>query len=391
MLAALNLGALSAQQPRTWTDRQGRTLEATYLGQDGENVHVRRTTGGEVRIPKETLSEADLAWVGAVADLPAGTGGRFNDVTLPVDSWRPLPGGLKLGGLHYSETLETDHFIFAGEARLRSNILAAHADAAERLWHDMVADYPGLAAAFKERKMVILLLDGNEQADRLSAWLRSHTREHPDATYSAGLRTNYIPSITFGREFAAEHGFTAVSRMFRVDTTKTEHLRRTWGERIHFVSSDILRHWLGAPNRTDGSTFALVRFCMSYYREGSICGKIESIVVFGSSAPVEGFSNGKNWPGATKKLIKDGAAPDIVEFLKISPSEAQPRDLGFGYGLMRFIHDDPTRLAGFNKMLGTIAESGNSPTPQQFAEALGFASPDALNIEWLAYMNSDAF
>lgn len=51
-----------APETRTWTDTQGRTIEAAFVKADEKTVTVLRD-GKEVAIPLASLSGTDLAWI----------------------------------------------------------------------------------------------------------------------------------------------------------------------------------------------------------------------------------------------------------------------------------------------------------------------------------------
>lgn len=387
-------GGLSslAQDSRTWTDTKGRTLEGTLVKQNDSTVWVQRDNGTRVAIPKETLSEDDQKHLKQAATARASLKGeRFDTSRIDPSAWKPRPTGLRFGKLVYPATLESPHFIVGGEAKIRPALLASYAEAAERLWTDIAADYPGLAEAFKGKKMPIILVDGKDQAKTFATWHQDHAQASRKVAYSYRLLSGTIVPFSLDEEFADEAGLTGVGRLFRLDAKKADHNRVTWPERIHFLSEDILRQWIGSPDTNNGASFSIMKLVFSYHREEIICGKIESEVSFGGGSDVEGFRNGRNWSGATKKLLKKGATPDIEEFLEIPAPKAQPRDLGVGHGLMHFIQAEPDRLTGFGKLLAEIAESDDSPDGEALAGALGFDSTDELNAAWLEYMESDAY
>jgi hypothetical protein len=394
-IALLTLGCLSAQEARTWTDIKGRKLEGAFVKQDDATVWVRKGDGKEVAIPKASLSEDDrkhltTATPAAPGKSTASTGARFNTARIDVAAWKPRPEGFQIGTQLYPIMIESEHFIFAGGAKARPAVLTAYAEAVERLWIDMATDLPGLAAAFEGKKMPVLLLDGEKEAKSFAKWHEEHADASPNVSPSYNLSRYVIVAFHLDKDLAKEKGLTTLGRVYRLDSKKAEHTRKTWPARIHFFAEDILRQLTGDPDNNGKYSVASLRLAHSYHREEQICGKIESEVSFGGAA-LEGFRNGRNWAGATKKLLKDGIQPDIASFLETRNSEVEPRDLGFGLGLMHFIHADPARIEGFAKILETAAKDDKAPDPETFAKGLGFDSPEALNKAWRDYMVSDAF
>ncbi|WP_367870155.1 SHD1 domain-containing protein [Luteolibacter sp. Populi] len=402
IFAALTLAA-SAQEARTWTDTKGRKLEGAFLRQDEATVWVKRGDGKEIAIPKKTLSPDDLKHLESAAPVPAdanaggapataGTGGRFNDAPIDPTTFQARAGGLKLDILNYTSTLETDHYIIAGTPKIRPATLSVYAEVAERLWVDLAADFPDLAEAYKGGlKMALLIFNDEKEHAVFASWHEKHAEASSSVSPIFNMTRSTISGWRFDKKFADEAKIATRGRAFRMDGKGYQHNKKTWPQRIHFLSSDILNHWVGNATRTDGQSLSMVAFCLAFHREQLICGRIETEVSFGGGSEVEGFKNGRNWAGATKKLLKAGATPDIKSFLEGEASEANPRDLGMGLGLMQFIRTDPARQKSFSKMLQEASSSKESPDGAAFAKAIGFASAEELNKAWLDYMLTDAF
>lgn len=397
--------SLSAQESRTWTNTKGQTIEGSFVKQDATTVWIKKPDGKEISIPKKSLSAEDLKHLETAAPAPAAGGGgaatgggaapgaRFASIKFDPAQWKPRDGGFKLDTMLFPSNLETEHFIIGGSTKIRPAIVTAYADAAERLWADIAADFPDFPDSFKGGvKFPIILLNDEKEHKMLAAWHEKHAADSPTVSPMFGMERYTICSVRLDKKFGEENKLSTYGLAFRMDGKGYQHTKPTWPERIHFVSGNLFDHWLGRPKGNGKFSLSLVAFSLAYHREQMICGHIESQVSFGSgSSEVEGFKNGRNWPGATKKLLKGGASPDIKSFLETEASEAQPRDLGFGLGLMQFILKDPTRREGLNKILHEAATSEKSPDDAGFAKGLGFDSPGALNVAWKEYMLSDAF
>ena len=382
------------QESRTWTDLKGRKLEGTFVKQDETSVWVRRPDGKELTILKKTLSKDDLEHLeeAPVSTTPAAAkGGRFDSVAIDPAAWKARPGGFKLQSLVYPTNLETEHFIIGASPKTRPAVLLAYAEAAERVWADIAADFPQIADAFDGRRLPLLLTEGESEAKKVASWNLKHAQDSRTVSPNYNLDTYIIAGFSLDEDFAEEAGLTSYGRMFRLDSKTAEHMRKTWPQRVHFLTEDILRQMVGSAKNNGDYSLSMVRLSLCYHREELVCGKIESEVSFGGGSEVEGFKNGRNWAGATKKLLTAGANPDIKSFLESSAQKAQPRDLGFGLGLMHFIQADPARLDGFGKLLAAAGEEEECPDPEAFAKGLGFESPAELNAAWRDYMLSDAF
>lgn len=76
-LTILALAVPLPAAPRTWTDRDGRTVQAELVRTDAASVVIRRADGREFTLPRERLSAADLAFLD---QLPAGSPSGSADV-----------------------------------------------------------------------------------------------------------------------------------------------------------------------------------------------------------------------------------------------------------------------------------------------------------------------
>ena len=348
-----------------------------------------RKGAGTVQIPKKTLSEADQKHLETLTNLP-GQGERFDTRTLGASSWKARPGGFEFDKLRYLSAYESDHFIVLADSKVREKILASYAEAAERLWVDMATDLPMLKDSFKGRKMLIVLADGEEDAKIFESWHKGHAeRTNLSGFFRVGTYT--IVTFRLDSDLADKAGLASSGRLFRTDVKKAQNIRLKWQQRIHFLASEILSVALRPTRNHDGYTLSMLGLSHSFHRESIICGAIETAVSFGGGDGIEGFSNGRNWASPTRKLLSKGARPSIESYLKKQGSDAAPRDLGFGHGLMCFIHHNPIRLAGFNKVLETAVSDEKVPTAESFAKGLGYDSPAALDAAWLKFMQSDEF
>lgn len=409
---SLSLTPADAETARSWTDTKGRSVSAVFVRQDADTVWIKRADGREVSIVKNTLSDADQIYLASLPAGPpaaAGAGGKpapaapsagagdFATAKVDPASFKPIAGGFSLDSITLNNSYQSEHFIVAATEKVKAPVILAYLDAAERLWSDLLKDVPSFAQGFDGGKFLIALADGDEEAKILDSW---HSRYASTASQGSSYLRHYdmtrgnIISFKLEKDFAAKRGVAPTARMYRTDTKGADNLKRVWPQRIHFLCEDLIRQAQGGSQTLDNEDYNLALFdlCFSYQREFSICGKIETEVHYSTTgADVEGFKNGKGWAVATKKLIKNGMKPDIEAFLKVEVPEAAPRDLGIGYGLVQWMRKDPKLRPGLDKLFADALEKHRTPDPKQFAETLGFDSPDALNAAWLKYLESDAF
>lgn len=404
-VVALPFSPAYAEAVRNWTDTKGRTVSAVFVRQDADNVWIKRADGREVQVPKNTLSDADQVYL---ATVPAGAppaGGTtpaagaatrsglqdFNTVKVDPTSFKPRSGGLALDGFSLPNTLETDHFLVAASDKTKPAVISMYAEAAERTYLDLVAGLPSIGAAYEGRKKVIILFENETEGALMESW-HSHyaSGNKRSLSHDSQMSERNVGYLDLSADDAEKLGFCPQVRTFRLNSKTAESMKKNWGKRIHFLTSDLLNWGLGNPYGSDGYSFSIVLLCYAYEREFALGGKIETEVIM-SGAEVEGFKNGKAWAAATKKLLKNGGKPDIDAFLRTLDSKAAPRDLGFGFGLMQFIRKDPARLAGLDKSMESLKKKRIFSDPKEFIANLGYESPEALNAAWLKYLESDAF
>ena len=240
--------------------------------------------------------------------------------------------------------------------------------------------------------MLVVLADDKLEAEAFANWHRKHAEKGNMFASPFRLTSYNIVSFSLNGELAGKEGLAPSGRLFRTDAKVARNTRIDWAERIHFLASELIRTVL-RPVRDNGDyTLSMLQLSYAYHREESICGGISTEVTFGGGEDIEGFSNGRNWAGSTRRIIsRGGVGPSIDDYLQKSGSDAAPRDLGFGHGLMCFIHQDPVRLGGFNKILETAVEEKKAPDAKAFAKGLGYDSPADLDAAWLEFMKSNDF
>jgi hypothetical protein len=96
-LACLGLVCATALHARTWTDTQGRTLEADFIGATPTAVSVRSPDGRTLSLPRAQLSSADLAYVDQQAGAQAPAPQRIDKPAAP-----PTPAAKETGSLDFN-------------------------------------------------------------------------------------------------------------------------------------------------------------------------------------------------------------------------------------------------------------------------------------------------
>lgn len=133
--AVLGGAALAHEGVRTWTDVDGRKVEAAYLSHDEKSVTMRLSGGQEANVPLERLSHQDMEFL---EELGKASGGEAaGEEALNWDA--PWPETIDLGGEPTIEVVEenaeerrfiyiSDHYRFTSDVRLSKQVVSTFAD-----------------------------------------------------------------------------------------------------------------------------------------------------------------------------------------------------------------------------------------------------------------------
>ena len=390
ILSLLGLSQLMAEV-RKWTSADGRIIDAEFVRQQKGAVTLKMKDGREVPVELAKLSAADQDYVKKQGPGSPPTGKRgpgFSDVILDKKLWvmRPQPETFGITAIALTQQLETPHFLITAGPKVKPAIIETYAEAGERLYAHMTRDLRGLDEKFKDRKITIWL--GADQAEMA---LIGKCLEQVGAQ-APSWEDFGITWARFPLETATQKKIIPLARGFNVGKDAADQRNVQWTERIHFIASDIISCY-GHLFTDKGRGFDFFDLCYSYYIEFDITGKIETKVSFSASPEiVEGFKNPKGWASATRRILDNTPIkPSLQRVFTLQTSQAEPIDLGAGFGLMQYIFRDPARLAALNKILENTRKTQKPPTTDEFAIAMGAANATAFEEQWIAFLESDAF
>lgn len=376
---------------RKWTNTDGRVIEAEYVRSHDKNAILKLKDGREVPVDLAKLSAADQEFVkGQGPGVPAAKkAAGFSDVVLDKKAWvmRPQPDTFGITGVALTQQLETPHFLITAGPKIKPTVMEIYAETCERLRAQMVRDLPGLETKSANR--------------RLAVWLTKDAGEHAllgQCLAQMGARggdwsDTRITGIDFPKDFAESKSILPGSRGF--DTTHEASSQRNllWPMRIHFMAATILRDYGHSATRRETRNFGMFNLSYCYFLESEITGKVETKVRFTSSmSNVEGFKNPRGWAAAVKRILDTTPLkPNLRRFMSLDPGEAEPIDVGAGFGLMQFIFKDPTRRAAINALLESARKEQTPSSAEEFAKAMGAESPEAFDVQWIEFLKSDSF
>lgn len=130
VLVFLPLPAAQGAEKRTWTSRDGRTIEAVFEGADEAGVRLRLANGTVATVPRERLSDADIAYVKSLG-APPGPGSARPPALAASKEW---PRSIDIGATPDPETVVEDaekrefiyrsgHYEFRCDAKLTSTVV----------------------------------------------------------------------------------------------------------------------------------------------------------------------------------------------------------------------------------------------------------------------------
>lgn len=386
----LSTAATLSAETRKWTNVDGRIIEADYVRSQDKSIVLKLKDGREMPVELAKLSTADQEFVKTQGPgTPAvKKGAGFSEVVLDKKAWllRPQPETYGITGVVFSQQLETPHFLITAGAKVKPELVQVYAETCERLYSHIVRDLPGLDEKFNNRKMAVWLASDREEHLLLKECLR---KIGCTATYS----DSYIASVSLSQDLIVKKWLKEGSRSFDTGWETSAQRNLLWPERIHFLASTMLDEYGHSEHHQKNRRFVMFNLSYCYFLESVISGKIESKVTFGSSmANVEGFKNPRGWATAVKRIIgTTPLKPSLRRFMNLEPGEAEPIDVGAGYGLMQFIFNDPTRRAAVNSLLDSARKAGEPSNAEEFAKAMGAESPEAFDLLWIEFLKSDRF
>lgn len=393
MACLLGAHAVAVAEVRVWTDVTGRAISAELVAVYPTSVSLRLANGQLAIVDKAKLSAADLTFLQQApppqskATLGAKSGPAFFQAPVDPKLWikNSPPKSFDITGYDFETQIETPHFIVSAAKKVKGSHIEACAEAAERLYHQMAQQLKCVEGKFENKRMTVWLTPNKEEHLKVGEALA------PLGEVSFGWSDSTISTFRVSPESADKFSLFRASRGFRTDYEPNSQGNIRWTKRLHFMASSICSECMPSFSDDTKSSTSMFETCYAYYVEGLIAGKIETKIRFeGDASKVEGFDKG--WEGSVKRLIAKGLLkPSIEKFTTMQASDAEPVDLGFGYGLLKFIFADAGRTARFNEMLGQCRTDSKTPTAQDYATALVSGPPEALDREWLEFMTSPAF
>lgn len=141
-IALLTLKFLVAQELefRKWKDVQGRQIEAALTDSDDTSAVLTLTTGTEIKVPLESLSDSDKAWI-AERSTEKGDDGKYDGPAAEADWPRtvslkevPKVRVIREDREKKEFVYESDHYEFVCDSPLGANLVREFSRVFEATW-----------------------------------------------------------------------------------------------------------------------------------------------------------------------------------------------------------------------------------------------------------------
>lgn len=412
----LGLGVLGAgaYEVRTWTNADGRTIQAELISFDGTNVTVKDTNGRRFSFAKTKLSQADLAYLKEYANA---TPSPFGDKSADVKVSNPAKEA-KIDAKSFKEAgefeipqgkflvLETPHFKIMHTKGAKPDDLA---ELAERMWLDAAFFHTGFARFFQDRRMAIFLVDDEYMYANIGEWYAGLLEQAggPGVDAAAQVRKTWKQAaagqVNLPASIADPNGVLPEARVFRNyqiegtptadEKVKTEKIKGVWSPfRVHCLAGDLLGVQTRGLSGFGSRGYYALSTGLAYYKEINLTGKSETSILSSESVQdaksTGGFSGSDKWGDELRKSIRKGdLKPSFDLLVNLTSQGAAPETNVLAYSFLHFLHSSQARIAGWSALVERISTSNQVPEAEDMAKLLGFPDAATMEKEWIEYIS----
>lgn len=303
---------------RTWTDVDGRSVEADYVSHDGKELVMRLGNGREARVPLEKLSEKDREFLESEKGEPAEGSQPESDGELNWDA--PWPETIELEGDVEIEVVEenektgsyvytSDNYRFTCDARLSASVVSTFADMFEATRLFCRALPLGVSGGkMNDGKYDILLFEKKEN------YIKAGGPPSSAGVFISGRNVVMVPLISLG--------VRPVGSGYMRDRDKSD------GTLIHEIVHQLTPGPYYLPGSMGWFTEGIAEYCKATpygYGRFRARNNLDEIVAYATSY-------GKDGKGG-RALGEEIGAPRLRDFMTMSYSEFAGGKANFNYGL----------------------------------------------------------
>lgn len=397
---------LGAAEMRTWTSRQGGTLEAQFGSIRGEEVTLLRTDARDLKLKTTDLSLGDRQYLVEYCGAPGetitnGESDRVEkDLRLDTSEFRKIDERLMLGDTPSQgyELFETPHFLIATAGKVRPQ---ATAETAERLWFGMAFHHMNFRRDWGDKRMLILLVEDRDAHTGLGAWYAGHIAASGQQDAAARVRSTWDQAGSTGihldEETIKNHNLHPSAQVFNVKDDS--RFRRGLSPFvIHTISGRLLTHQMGGVSSFGDQGYFAITTGHAYFKEISLGGKSETqlLSVEGTGgdeiSSKRGFEDGSSWARTLRPLVRTGKVTAKLEpMLQWKSENLTPERLVLIYSFAYYMQSDMKRLAAYANMIRRIESSNQIPPPIEIARIFGFETVEELEKDWVEFITGRDF
>lgn len=411
LLATLSLTPplVQAAEIRIWTSRQGTTIEAELLKQDGVNANLLTKESKQIAIKIDDLSLADrqfLVEYGA-ADPKILTSGTLGEpekqVRLDPKSFKKLKDKKLAFGYESDialQLLESDHFLVASAGDVRDQSVA---ETAERMWHGMAFQHMNFRRDWGDKKMLLIVCEDRPIYKALGDWYMKTLNDahQQDAAHQVKASWDKTGAMKVGlpEDMTKEFNLFPLGQVFNV-TDKTQFKKDMSPFQVHCLAGLLLEKQLGNVTSFGAEGYFAVLTGHAYYKEIELAKKSETHLLSNTStdgggdefSEKRGFEDGTSWSRELKSLVRKGTIKvELAPMFRWKLEDLKPARLVLIYSLSYYMQSNPERLNHFAAMVRRIESSNQIPAPIEIAKIFGFETVEAFEADWALFIKEGNF
>lgn len=387
-------------------------FEATLIKVVGPEVELQTLDGKSMRVPKLKLSYGDQEYIRE--NSPPDKGSSL--APKPANEKIPVPakavkfdrktvnreaGWFTIRTQNY-RVCETPHFKVL---YLKPADPTAMAELAERLWIDTAFFHGTFAPRWHDRKMAIIMVNDEEGYREVGDWVADMLMNAKQEEEARKVRITWPQTaagfIRLPQEIAEKEALMTSSIVFRTwrqDSRGNQiQIKEVFDPfRTHCLSGQLLSIQIDGISGFGSSGALAFLKGHSYYKEISLTGRSDTAIVrvtnSGQVGSVSGYAVSTDWTPELKRRLRKGLVKPSLKSLYEATAENATEDIfALSYAFSRYLQSTPDRLTAFNRLCQRINTSSQIPVPDEVAKIYGLEDGDALEKDWIAWMDSNDF
>ncbi|MGJ8657882.1 MAG: hypothetical protein ACSHX6_15650 [Akkermansiaceae bacterium] len=394
----------SAADFRTWTSRQGSSIEAQMLKYEDGVAYLTTKEPKEIKIKVADLSLADRQYLieFAQADKDLLLKG---DPAVPEKDWKKANDFIKklditieIDGTEFSYDLyETKHFLFAAGSGVNPSGVA---ETAEACWHGMAFQHLEFIENWGTTRKLIVVPEDPEAYKSLGEYEVGRLRSAGQNEYADNVEETWerlgVGRIGVSDELMKEYNLKERALAFHTKDKKL--FRKDWNSfQTHVISSALLREQLGGISSISANGYFTIITGHAFYKEIQLTKKTETNLLSreyeGEIGSKKGFDDGTAWAKSLQKLVKKGDwVPKLEQTLNIqSAIDLDPEKLVTMYALSYYMQSTQPRIAAYAKLARRINTSSQVPAVSEIVKFFGFETVEEFEKDWIEFIKSRDF